>query len=156
MKPNATTAHLIVGAIAAIATGCPDLATAQLRAPTDVMLIDPVRLRSAYSNATNTFSSASFSLVTSPRATASDSWAPWDSTANRISLVEMPADGGVTQRNRPHYALGFTSETMRTWLTDMGVDASNCIAPIIRLRTRVDASGDFHGTLWVHARCSLR
>jgi hypothetical protein len=156
MKPYATTAQLIVGAIAAIAAGCPALAAAQLRAPADVMLIDPIRLRSVYSNAADLPMSASFSLVPPPRATAPDGWAPWDTTSNRVSLVEMPAEGGIVQRTRPHYALGFTSETMRTWMTDMGMEASNCIAPIIRLRTRVDASGDFHGTLWVHARCSLR
>ncbi len=156
MKLHATTAQLIVGAIATISTGCPAPAAAQLRAPADVMLIDPIRLRSAYSNATDPLMSASFSLVPTPGATTSGGWAPWETSANGMSLVEMPADGGIAQRTRPHYALGFTSATMRTWLTDMGVEASHCIAPIIRLRTRVDASGDFHGTLWVHARCSLR
>jgi hypothetical protein len=156
MKPHATSAQLIFGAIAAIAAGCPALATAQLRAPADVMLIDPIRLRSVYTNSAESFTNASFSLVPSPGGIASGGWAPWEPTANRLSLVEMPADGGLAQRTRPHYALGFTSETMRSWLTDMGVEASNCIAPIIRLRTGVDANGDFRGTLWVHARCSLR
>ncbi|MGE5336525.1 MAG: hypothetical protein ACM3PU_01780 [Gemmatimonadota bacterium] len=80
----------------------------------------------------------------------------WETVATRVSLIAMPSYGVGAERFRPHYALGFSSETMRAWMSDLGIDAQDCVAPIIRLRTRIDASGEFRGSLWVHARCAVR
>jgi hypothetical protein len=86
----------------------------------------------------------------------SGAWQQWGSSASRVSLIEIPIDGLVSQPTRPNYALGFSSAALRGWMTDLGVGTSECIAPIVRMRARIDNGGDFRGTLWVHARCSLR
>lgn len=118
-------------------------AAAQLRAPVDGTRIELPPLASTFGSSPER------------RALATDRTA-WRSPAtSSVSLVEMPNYGLTPERTRPSYALGFTSETMRNWMNDIGMDAGACTAPIIRLRTRVDANGDFRGTLWVHARCSI-
>jgi hypothetical protein len=155
MKSRATTVSLI-GTLAAIIFGCAGHATAQLRAPADLILIDPLPARSFGPAAADRGTNASFSLWPVPSRPASAGWQSWESSASRISLIEVPTDALVSQPTRPHYALGFSSETLRGWMTDLGVGTSECIAPIVRMRARVDSGGDFRGALWVHARCSLR
>jgi len=98
----------------------------------------------------------SFSLLPPPSQPVSSGWQQWQSSASRISLIEVPTDALDSQGTRPHYALGFSSATLRSWMTDLGVGTSECTAPIVRMRARIDNGGDFRGTLWVHARCSLR
>lgn len=78
--------------------------------------------------------------------------------ANRwssASLVEMPRDAIPGRYQRPRYALGFRSEALRNWLKEAGVDAQTCIAPLLRMRTKLSGDGDFSGTLWLYARCSF-
>ena len=78
--------------------------------------------------------------------------------ANRwssASLVEMPRDAIPGRYQRPRYALGFRSEALRVWLKQAGVDAQTCIAPVLRLRTKLSGEGELSGALWLYARCSL-
>lgn len=136
MKTATTTVRLL--AALALACGAADHAAAQLRAPVD---------------ASSSLANSSIGLLPVPSRAQPGAW---DSPTSRLSLVEMPAHGLSIGPPRRHFALGFASETMRNWMNDIGLDAGSCTAPIIRLRSRIDASGDFRGTLWVHARCSLR
>jgi hypothetical protein len=71
-------------------------------------------------------------------------------------LVEVPRTDAPGTYSRPHYALGFRSETMRSWLNGVGVDATSCLAPVVRLRTKFSSSGQVSGTLWLSARCDIR
>lgn len=136
MKTGTTTVRLL--AALALACGAADHAAAQLRAPAD---------------ASYPFASSSIGLMPAPSRAQPGAW---ESPTSRLSLLDLPADGPAADRIRGSYALGFTSETMRSWMTDMGMDAASCIAPIIRLRSRIDTGSDYRGALWVHARCSLR
>ncbi len=120
-----------------------DSAAAQLRPPADAGWMDPVTLRRAAAQPP----SLAHGLSSAGRAA-------WESATGSVSLVEVPDYRLTTEPKRPSYALGFASETMRNWMNELGMEAGACTAPIIRLRTRIDA-GDFRGTLWVHARCSL-
>jgi hypothetical protein len=89
------------------------------------------------------------SSSTAPNAPAQR--APW-----RAQLLEVPREHVQPgQYSRPRYALGFHSYTMRRWLNDLGFEAQSCLAPVVRLRTRI--SSDFHisGTLWIQARCAF-
>lgn len=147
-RANATQLIAATGALA-----CITHAAAQLRAPADSGLIDPLPMRSAVTGAAQ-LPSPSLTLPSGARPAFLPSRPAWESTVGSISLVELPSYGLTTDRTRPHYALGFASEAMRNWMNDIGIDAGTCTAPIIRLRTRIE-SGDFRGTLWVHARCSL-
>lgn len=155
MKSRATTVSLI-GTLAAISLGWAGQANAQLRAPADLILIDPLPARGFATAMADRSTNSSFSLLPSAGRPVSGGWQPWESSASRISLIEVPTEGPVSQPMRPHYALGFSSATLRGWMTDLGVGTSECIAPIVRMRARIDSSGDFRGALWVHARCSLR
>lgn len=79
---------------------------------------------------------------------------PWLSAR----LVEVPRDGNVLSPTyrRPRYALGFRSDTLKDLATRAGFDAQSCLAPIVRLRTKLHSDGDVSGTFWIYARCSLR
>jgi hypothetical protein len=72
------------------------------------------------------------------------------------SLVELPRDAMPGRYQRPRYALGFRSEALRGWLKEAGLDAHTCIAPVLRLRTKLSGEGDLSGALWVYARCSFK
>ena len=73
----------------------------------------------------------------------------------RAALLEMPADQIPGQYRRPTYALAFRSDTLRTWLNGMGVDARSCLAPVIRMRTKRSASGEWNGMVLMLARCNF-
>jgi hypothetical protein len=81
---------------------------------------------------------------------------PWHSAR----LVEIPRDAtpGLQQHQyvRPRYALGFQSHGLKQLLTNIGMDPHACLAPIVRLRTKVSNGGDVSGTFWLAARCSFR
>lgn len=136
---------LALSLIAAAAAGA---AAAQLRPPAESAQIEPLPSHALVTEA------ATWRPSLLLRAPADIGRSAWESATKSISLVEMPNYSLTPDRARPSYALGFASETMRNWMNDLGMDAGACTAPIIRLRTRIDA-GEFRGTLWVHARCSL-
>lgn len=71
------------------------------------------------------------------------------------SLVEMPREAMPGRYQRPRYALGFRSEALRGWLKEAGFDAQTCIAPVLRLRTKLSGDGELSGALWLYARCSF-
>lgn len=84
--------------------------------------------------------------------------APLPSQASRTRLLAMadepqsPGSTGVYQR--PRFALGFRSNTMKSWLNHAGLDAHTCLAPVIRANTRIRSDG-VSGTVWVYARCTF-
>jgi len=71
-------------------------------------------------------------------------------------LVEVPRNDAPGTYSRPHYALGVRSESMRTWLNGLGLDATTCLAPVMRLRSKLSSEGQLSGTLWLSARCDIR
>jgi hypothetical protein len=71
-------------------------------------------------------------------------------------LIEMPRNDPPGTYSRPHYALGFQSQSMRTWLNGLGIDATTCLAPVLRARSKLSSSGQLGGTLSLSARCDLR
>lgn len=71
-------------------------------------------------------------------------------------LIELPRDGTPGAYGRPRYALGFRSEALRAFMNDIGIEATSCLAPAVRLRTKLSSAGDFSGAIWIYARCSIR
>lgn len=147
-----TLRHLVCCAVTAV----PIAAAAQLKAPGDAAADYPTPAR---------FASAPHGDDVAPRADghalpagSADRPAAPALRASRWSsarLIEMPRDTKPGQYSRPHYALGFRSEAMRGWLKEAGLDADTCIAPVLRLRTKL-SDGALSGALWVYARCSFR
>lgn len=76
----------------------------------------------------------------------------------RFSLIEMPPETGQpgAPYRRPHHAIGYRWLGAESWLREHGFDAQTCFLPMIRLHTKVSASADVSGTLWVYGRCSFR
>lgn len=135
--------------------GLPLATGAQLKAPADADPLLPQRF--AYAAAANA-SAPRISTYALPR-TRDDRDALPALHAKRWSaatLVELPRDAVPGTYQRPHYALGFRSETLRGWLKEAGVDAHTCIAPVLRLRTKLSSQGDLTAALWLYARCSFR
>ena len=82
---------------------------------------------------------------------------PWNLIPSKFGaqIVEFkPAEavGGVPQRARR--GLAFESDTMRSMLNEIGLDATRCQAPVVRMHTKL--RGGFASTAWVYARCALR
>ncbi|MFN3565312.1 MAG: hypothetical protein ACK4V1_04920 [Burkholderiaceae bacterium] len=135
--------------------GLPLAAGAQLKAPADADPLLPQRF--AYVAAANT-AAPRIGTYALPRTRDDRDALPvlhakrWSSA----TLVELPRDAVPGTYQRPHYALGFRSETLRGWLREAGVDAHTCIAPLLRLRTKLSSQGELSGALWLYARCSFR
>jgi hypothetical protein len=74
-----------------------------------------------------------------------------------FALIELPADVplGNGSYRRPHHAFGYRWRAAESWLHDQGVDAQNCYLPMMRLNTKLSASGA-SGTVWVYGRCSFK
>jgi hypothetical protein len=71
------------------------------------------------------------------------------------TLVEIRSYALPGQPSRPHHAIGLRSHGLESALNDVGIGARHCLAPVVRLHTRVSSSFDISGTLWVYLRCSL-
>jgi hypothetical protein len=71
-------------------------------------------------------------------------------------LIELPRNDAPGTYSRPRYALGFRSEPMKSFLNEFGVDATTCLAPLVRARSKLSSSGQVGGTVWLSARCDLR
>ena len=76
--------------------------------------------------------------------------------ASGISLIELPPEFSPRGPQRKHHAIGLRSFAAENWLKAQGVDAHNCMLPMVRLHTRLAPDGTTSGTFWVYARCSLR
>ncbi len=78
--------------------------------------------------------------------------------ASRTRLLAMTDEpqslGSTGVYQRPRFALGFRSNTMKSWLNHAGLDAHTCLAPVIRANTRIRSDG-VSGTVWVYARCTF-
>ncbi len=118
----------------------------------------------------------SLSLVqthAAPRADAAAahaSWAPPGAQAPafklrergvQAQLVELPSYSPGGSPTRPHHAVAFRSEAFRRFAHDgLGLDAERCLAPMVRLSTKLGrvagGTGDSNATFWLLARCSLR
>ena len=134
--------------------GLPLATGAQLKAPADADPLLPQRFAYAAAN-----TAAPRIGTYAPPRTQDDRDALPALRARRWSsatLVELPRDAVPGTYQRPHYALGFRSETLRGWLKEAGVDAHTCIAPVLRLRTKLSSQGELSGALWLYARCSFR
>ncbi len=72
------------------------------------------------------------------------------------TLVEIPSPNIIGAPRRPHHAIGVRSPMLESALHEVGIDASHCLAPVVRLHTKLSSAFDLSGTLWVYARCSFR
>lgn len=72
------------------------------------------------------------------------------------TLVEIPSPNIIGAPRRPHHAIGVRSQMLESALHEVGIDASHCLAPVVRLHTKLSSAFDLSGTLWVYARCSFR
>ena len=71
------------------------------------------------------------------------------------TLVEIRSYELPGQPSRPHHAIGIRSHRLESALHDVGIEARHCLAPVVRLHTKLSSSFDLSGTLWVYLRCSL-
>jgi hypothetical protein len=55
---------------------------------------------------------------------------------------------------RPHLELGSSSDSLRSWLRDAGLNASTCIAPLMKMHSTIAGSGP-RTNVSVSARCSF-
>jgi len=133
----------------------PCIASAQLVADTSLSLTYQATMRAGGRPAS--LSSAAADSVVRTAAPSFQSTTAFELAAwSNARLIEVPRNGPAGTYSRPHYALGFRSEPMRMWLNGLGVDATACLAPVVRVRTKISSGGHVGGTLWLSARCDIR
>jgi len=140
---------------ASVAMLLPCIVSAQPVAETSLALtyLDSMRAGSRPSSPSNVGANGVARIaVSTPQSTSAFELAAW----SNARLVEVPRNDPPGTYSRPHYALGFRSEPMRLWLNGLGVDATACLAPVVRLRTKISSGGHIGGTLWLSARCDIR
>lgn len=71
------------------------------------------------------------------------------------ALVEFPENAPSGQPRRPRHGLGVRSQLLESTLQEVGIGARHCLAPVVRMHTKVSSSFDVSGTLWVYARCTF-
>lgn len=71
------------------------------------------------------------------------------------TLVEFPQTAPVGQPRRSRHGLGVRSPLLESALQDMGVEARHCLAPVVRMHTKVSSAFAVSGTLWIYARCTF-
>jgi hypothetical protein len=78
-------------------------------------------------------------------------------TSAQFTMVELPPDATLpgSGYKRPHHAFGYRWQAAESWLRDHGFDAQTCYLPMMRMHTKLSASGA-SGTLWVYGRCTFR
>ena len=78
-------------------------------------------------------------------------------TASGLSaaLVEVDSNDPPGQHRRPRYGLGMRSPALESALDSVGLDARQCLAPVVRMSTKLSTSFGLSGTLWVYLRCSF-
>jgi hypothetical protein len=69
--------------------------------------------------------------------------------------LELPRDAGNGTYTRPKFVVGLPSDSMRNMMNSAGVATKNCMLPMLRARTKMNADGDINGTLWLYARCTF-
>jgi hypothetical protein len=110
-----------------------------------------VRLPSAHQSAADAVADADAPAPTEARRAEP----AYGASAARTTLLEMPADVVPGRYTRPKYALGFRSDTMKSFARDMGLDADTCLAPLVRARVSLSQDSGTGGRLMVFARCTF-
>ena len=78
-------------------------------------------------------------------------------TSTSFTMVELPPETALpgSTYKRPHHAFGYRWQAAESWLRDHGFDAQTCYLPMVRMHTKLSATGAA-GTLWVYGRCTFR
>jgi hypothetical protein len=146
MGSNARRFALQAAASFALAAALPT-AAAQLRLATvPDNLLRPASIAMPPDTATR----ASTPLPAKP--TTSYAGTAWYGSAVQL---ELPRDAGNGTYTRPKVVVGLPSDSMRNMMNSAGVATKNCMLPMLRARTKMNADGDINGTLWVYARCTF-
>lgn len=69
---------------------------------------------------------------------------------------EAPRESINGTYTRPKIAVGVPSEALKDWMNAAGINAQQCLLPMVRARARIGVDGDPNGTLWLHARCTFQ
>ncbi len=72
------------------------------------------------------------------------------------SLVEFRSPVVLGQPTRPQHGIGIRSHALEAALNGIGLEARHCLAPVVRMHTKLSSSFDLSGTLWVYLRCTVR
>ncbi len=72
------------------------------------------------------------------------------------TLVEFKPHAMPGQTTRAHHGLGIRSYQMESALNSIGIEARHCLAPVVRMHTKLSSSFDLSGTLWVYLRCTVQ
>lgn len=70
-------------------------------------------------------------------------------------IVEPGPDDLRGQTRRPRLSLGMRSYALEAALDSAGLAARHCLAPVVRMNTRMSSSLGLTGTLWISLRCTF-
>lgn len=70
-------------------------------------------------------------------------------------IVETRPDDLRGQSRRPRLSFGMRSHALEAALDSAGLAARHCLAPVVRMNTRMSGSPGLSGTLWISFRCSF-
>lgn len=71
------------------------------------------------------------------------------------TLVQLPGYSLPGQPSRPRHGLGIRSHQLEAALNDVGIEARHCLAPVVRMHTKLSSGFNLSGTLWVYLRCTF-
>lgn len=106
-------------------------------------------------------------LGSSSPSRAACSGAACDGTSTRLRLelqsrssfdaviVETRPDELRGPSRRPRLSLGMRSHALEAALDSAGLAARHCLAPVVRMNTRMSSSLGYSGTLWISFRCTF-
>jgi hypothetical protein len=72
------------------------------------------------------------------------------------ALVDFGSPAPADRPARPRLGIGMRSHEVESALNGIGVEARHCLAPVVRMRTKLSSSLQLSGSLWVYLRCSVR
>ena len=72
------------------------------------------------------------------------------------ALVDFNSNAPVDRPTRPRLGLGVRSHELESALNGIGLEAHRCLAPVVRMRTKLSSGFELSGSLWVYLRCSIR
>lgn len=99
-----------------------------------------------------------------PEEVRADGWLRPAPGAVRAEVIELAPPGAILadgRPRRPHRYLGFESETLRQWMRAAGFDSQRCLAPMLRLSTRLNQgrpaeSAGLSGNFSLLVRCDIQ
>ena len=68
----------------------------------------------------------------------------WLGGALQVEGARVTSDGTYT---RPKVMIGVPSESMKSWMNSAGLNAEQCLLPMVRARARVSAEGEASGVM---------